>query len=419
MHVVNHTWLEECYERWMYFRETAKLAFTSFVPGMAGTVGQVGVSDETGKRWKGVVEGIMSLGVGGGAGGVDVSVLMENVNGGNRKRGGEDDDGGVEGILLKKSRLEDTTTTPRPILLGLSAYKEATEMNVGNYIRTATTTYPTKFYTTAKDSSISSPRIVFTGLRPTESDRKAIKKLNGVLLLQQDFENDLKRKGLDVSLAGTFLVASCTHIVMGSPNRTEKLLTGLSCGKFVMRHEWIQQSNEAKRWLDEELFWAEDVAFYNKFRCAVRKSALIGRSLSVLSNPVLDKVEVCGKVNMVSKLLEGFVFYLYKGLTPSREIFTRLILFGGGSVIENGISSIEFCDETNGLVNHENKVCRLVIIMSDESSISEDEDARKLITRQQQQQQKNLLVISSEYMLMWLLHQELMYPGNEADRIVV
>ena len=44
---------------------------------------------------------------------------------------------------------------------------------------------------------------------------------------------------------------SCTHVVVVTPKRTEKLLAAIAAGRWLLRHEWVDACHVAGEWLDE------------------------------------------------------------------------------------------------------------------------------------------------------------------------
>jgi len=89
----------------------------------------------------------------------------------------------------------------------------------------------------------------------TRKDRKKYR----ILLSSFTAEEKVKLSTLIQKLGGTYVdtptfVRTCSHVICGKPNRGEKFLSGCASGKWILTKNFIEDSTEAGKWLDEEAY---------------------------------------------------------------------------------------------------------------------------------------------------------------------
>jgi len=68
-----------------------------------------------------------------------------------------------------------------------------------------------------------------------------------------------------------FASAAATHLVLGEPQRTLKVMHAIARGAWLLRPEWLYRSVEAGGWLPEEPF--EDATFAGARRARIARGA--------------------------------------------------------------------------------------------------------------------------------------------------
>ncbi|EFA05726.1 PAX-interacting protein 1 [Tribolium castaneum] len=133
-------------------------------------------------------------------------------------------------------------------------------------------------------------RILFSMSSETATLQKIVKQLGGIVAKSHH---------------------DCTHLVMPSLSRTNKLLFCICREVFIMPEQWLRDSHTAQKFLDEASYSLDTKEFNSEYKC--------------------DFTQTLNTRNR-SKLFEGKFFWVTPSVFPSKKVLVELVQSCGGIV---------------------------------------------------------------------------------------
>jgi PAX-interacting protein 1 len=133
----------------------------------------------------------------------------------------------------------------------------------------------------------------------------------------------------------------CTHLVMPSLARTNKLLFCICREVHVVPEQWLRDSHTAQKFLDEASYSLDTKDFNSEYKC--------------------DFTQTLGTKNR-NKLFEGKFFWITPSVFPSKSVLVELVQSCGGVVerIRRTSAQIEATNMNSPysyiIITHENDI---------------------------------------------------------------
>ncbi|CAG0889419.1 unnamed protein product [Cyprideis torosa] len=162
---------------------------------------------------------------------------------------------------------------------------------------------------------------------------------------------------LVVNLKGSVSLSArdATHYVVPEPfRRSHTFMCALSACKFLVTRKWVEDSFQAKRWLDEVPYFPQDPEFDREWGCDLKRLLLTPRrnmlfKVISLVAPLRSNEEMF-RIFMeehpepaLLSLPQGKTFFLTPSVQPTRRQLQEIIECAGGTVVKRrfGASKIK------------------------------------------------------------------------------
>ncbi|KAJ9052403.1 regulator of Ty1 Transposition [Entomophthora muscae] len=227
-------------------------------------------------------------------------------------------------------------------------------------VRVAEVVEPTK---SIQVSAVSKVRILFTGYKPTNEEKKGIRSLGGAIVTSTE---------------------DCTHLISQTASRTAKFICAISRARLIVTLQWLAKSIENKAFLEETPFLLNDQAHEARF----------GFSLAESIRKAKEK-----------PLLAGYEFAITPSVTPDPATLTSIIVASGGDVLSTFPLKRVISDDGRSIVGSKSKL----IILACPSDLT---FLKGRLHSKFANSPNSFEVYKPELVLSGSLRQSLDFPGN-------
>ncbi|ESO82380.1 hypothetical protein LOTGIDRAFT_236998 [Lottia gigantea] len=164
----------------------------------------------------------------------------------------------------------------------------------------------------------------------------------------------------------------CSHVIIPSLSRTIKLFEAISVCKYILTRQWLDDSLDQAKLLDEEKYMLKDTKNEKEFSCCIIDS--------------LHRAQI-------KPLFQGMTFYITPSVVPSTKDLTRIISNAGGTVVNRRPSAKTILTQ----LDDKGKPTFIVITCNNDLHLCRDLFAQKIN------------VYNAEFVLTGVLRQEIDY----------
>lgn len=151
---------------------------------------------------------------------------------------------------------------------------------------------------------------------------------SGLELDSSTLMNMVRELGGDVQEKKGDYDAKCTHVICFKPSRVEKVLCAMAAGKWIVSLKYIEDSYQAKKYLDEELYeWGNP-----KCDSDTSEFSAIEKRLATAAHSWRLKIQDKDSEEFRTGAFHGFRVLLW----TTKPGFQKIITSGGGTCLDVG-----------------------------------------------------------------------------------